>query len=292
MKKYYFTIFLIFSVIGLTIILWSNLSMAKELNNLMQNQDYKLSDQGLAPDFNGTFVLEEAGKMADSQNPDWWLNSGGLAYFDNNNFKTIQGELTTDNRWFNEYKRTNPRDTDGGYYPQNIFRLVTRSKWQDQKQKVYFKINKDNLSESKYRNQSNGLLLFNRYQDGNNLYYTGIRVDGNAVIKKKIKGVYYTMAIKKIFLGNAYNRITSPNLLPKNVWLGVKSEIRNNNDGTVLIKLYIDKENSGNWQSVLEAGDNGKNFGGMPFIEEGYGGIRTDFMDVEMKDYKISNLVK
>ena len=38
------------------------------------------------------------------------------------------------------------------------------------------------------------MLLFNRYQDGQTLYYGGVRVDGAAVIKKKLAGVYTTLA--------------------------------------------------------------------------------------------------
>jgi hypothetical protein len=38
---------------------------------------------------------------------------------------------------------------------------------------------------------------------------------------------------------------------------------------------------------VAEAKDDGKTFGGAAILNEGYAGIRTDFMDVEFDDYKI-----
>lgn len=234
-------------------------------------------------------VLNEAGSMEESSNDIWWLNSGGLCYFDDRVGKTIQGELLEGDFWRELYNKNNPRDTDNGYHPQNIFRLVTRGKWKNLGQEAYFKINKDNLSVSKYRNQSNGLLFFNRYQDGNNLYYTGIRVDGFAVIKKKINGIYYTMAYNRIITGK-YNRSKNPNLLPKNKWMGLKSEIQNEVNGSVSIKVYWDKERNGNWELVAEAKDDSKIYGGKAFLNEGYAGIRTDFMDVEFGDYKIEEL--
>ena len=102
------------------------------------------------------------------------------------------------------------------------------------------------MSESSKRGKSNGLFLFNRYQDADNLYYAGIRVDGAAVIKKKIGGKYFTMAYEGLFDGE-YNRESRPNLLPKNVWVGLMSEVKTINDTQVEIKLFIYMENNGSW---------------------------------------------
>ncbi len=234
----------------------------------------------------GESVLEEAGKMSESKNDFWWLNSGGLVYLEGNNISTVQGKLPEGSKWQKLYAKTNSRDTDGGYYPQNIFRLVTRKKWQNFSETLYFKIDKNNLSESQYRNESNGVLLFNRYQDGDNLYYTGLRVDGQAVIKKKIEGKYYTLAEKEVFTNNKkYDRNNNPNLIPQGKWLGIKSEVKNSDNGAVDIKFYVDKEQNGNWQLVLETEDKNDEYGKAPILEEGYVGIRTDFMDVTFKDY-------
>lgn len=235
-------------------------------------------------------VLDEAGKMDDSSSPYFWLNSGGQFILKDGIGKTVQGELNKLNKWRLAYYASNPIDTDDGYHPQNILRLVTRSKWQNFRQEIYYRITKDNLSASPNRNASNGLLLFNRYLNGNNLYYAGIRVDGTAVIKKKINGTYYTMAQKPFFSVAKYDRNTNSSLLPKNVWIGLRSDIKTNNDGAVSIKLFTDNGKTGNWVLVAETIDDGKTYGGSPILNSGYAGIRTDFMDVEFDDYAIRNI--
>lgn len=233
--------------------------------------------------------LQEAGQMKDTRSPYWWLNSGGIFYSEDGVGKTVQGELPEDNPWRILYNKNNPRDTDNGYHPQNIFRLVTRSTWKNFQQYSYFRITQDNLSTSSYRNASNGLLLFNRYQDGDNLYYTGVRVDGFAVIKKKIKGQYFTMAYERVFPGK-YDRKKKPNLLPLHQWIGLRSEVSDTENGSVNIKVFMDRNRDGNWKLVAEATDNGKNFGGKVIAEAGHAGIRTDFMDVEFDDYRIEEM--
>ena len=122
-----------------------------------------------------------------------------------------------------------------------------------------------------------------RYQDSNNLYYLGIRVDGNAIIKKKINGVYYTLTSKKIFPGT-YNSLTNPNLLPHDLWIGLKARVVNEN-GFVRIQLYMDKDRTGTWTLIAETLDNGAQ--GKPLLNEGYAGIRTDFMDVLFDDFQL-----
>jgi hypothetical protein len=252
---------------------------------------YKKRGSFSPPIINGK-ILEESGKMEKSGNTEWWLNSGGIAYLnsENNPIATNQGNLIQGSKWQKLYANNNSRDTEGGFHPQNIFRLVTRNKWQDLEQQLYFKINKINLSKSEYRNESNGILLFNRYQDGDNLYYTGLRVDGDAVIKKKIDGKYYTIKEKHVFTGGKkYDTNNNPNLLPASTWVGIKSEVVNISEDAVEIKLYVDKEGKGDWQLVLEATDKADQYGSAPFADAGYGGIRTDFMDVEFRGYQISN---
>ncbi len=243
-------------------------------------------------DFSGSgneksFVIEEANPMKNSKNPDWWLNSGGKMFVEKDYFSTNLGEMDKDDKWRQLYKENNSRDSDKGYYPQNVFRLVTRSQWQNLAQQVYFNIERINLSESEYRNESNGVLLFNRYQDGDNLYYTGLRVDGHAVIKKKIDGKYYTLAEKNVLTKKGkYARVDSPNLIPENTWIGLKSELENDGDDAVNIKLYID-DGTGEWKKVLEVTDEDEKYGAAPIFEKGYAGIRTDFMDVKFKGYHI-----
>jgi hypothetical protein len=238
-------------------------------------------------------ILEESGKMKESKNKEWWLNSGGTMNFnaEKNIFSTNIGNLPKNSYWQKLYAKTNPKDTDNGYRPQNIFRLVNRNKYQNFSQSFYFYIENINLSESKNRNESNGVLLFNRYQDGDNLYYTGIRVDGDVVIKKKIDGKYYTMAEKDILAnGKRYDRNDNSNFIPAKTWIGIKSEVINIDNETTDIKLYADLNQSGNWQLVLETTDSRDAYGKNPFRSDGYAGIRTDFMDVDFKDYSVNQL--
>lgn len=243
-------------------------------------------------DFSGVSVLEESGTIQESTNPDWSLSSGGWFYFDNGIGKTIQGELSENDKWRIDYSNYNPIDTDNGYHPQNIFRLeAIRSKWKNYRQEVYYRIKKYNLSSSPERRSSNGLLLFNRYQDSNNLYYLGIRVDGYATIKKKVNGTYYTLYQQPFDLNySSYNRETNPNLLPINIWIGLRSEVKTNNDNTVELKLYMDNGRTGDWKLVAQAIDDGVSYGGAPILADGYGGIRTDFMDVEFSNFNIEDI--
>ena len=232
-------------------------------------------------------ILYEAGSSGESTSPYWWVNSGGKLIIANHTGATIEGSLAEDDPWRLLYAKNNPTDTDNGYHPQNIFRLVTKYEWTDYTEEAYFKIDANNLSASPNRNQSNGILLFNRYQDHNNLYYTGLRVDGNAVIKKKINGTYYTMALNPLFPGT-YGPSASPNLLPLDTWIGLRTVLTSGASGSVAIKFYIDVGDTGHWILAAQATDNGTAFGGRPIAGPGFLGIRTDFMDVEFADFKVT----
>lgn len=234
-------------------------------------------------DFNVPGVLSETKTIAESRSAYWWLNSGGLMKIENGVGKTIQGELPASSPWKAAYNETNPGDTDSGLHPQNIFRLVSRSKWQDVRQEAYFKINKVNLSQSFNRSDSNGIFLMSRYLDGDNLYYAGVRVDGAAIIKRKLNGQYQTLAYNKIFDGS-YNRIENPNLLPKETKIGLRSEIETESNGSVSIRLYTDIGQTGEWTLVVESSNS--NVSGQEILSEGYTGIRTDFMDIEFDNYR------
>jgi len=234
-------------------------------------------------------TLQESGSASGSSNTDWWLNSGAYFNVANGIGKTIFGSLGTDNVWRKTYASSNPIDTDNGYRPQNIFRLVTKKTWQNISQQAYFNINTYNLSSSPNRNQSNGILFFNRYVDGNNLYYTGIRVDGTAVIKKKINGTYYTMSQNTVFAGT-YNAQSNPNLLPLHTDIGLKSVVKDNTDGTVSIKVYVDKNNSGTWTLATQATDDGRSYGGNAIKASAPAGVRTDFMDMQFRNYTVSSI--
>ena len=264
--------------------------LGQEVLNLVRFSYQKANASKVFTDnFDNGVKFKESSKMSKSQSPDWWLNSGGYFYSKKGTGRTFQKLVPKKNYWHQRYNKSNPKDTDKGSHPQNIFRLVTKSKWENFNQQVYFNFKRNNLSKSKNRNESNGVLLFNRYQDGDNLYYAGVRVDGRAVIKKKINDEYYTMAQKKIIKGK-YDRDDKPNLLPRHSWFGIKSEVTTNADGTVNIKLFTDEKRSGEWKLVLEAVDDNSSYGGSAILTEGYGGLRTDFMDVEFDEYKIEEI--
>src|SRR3989344_4550746 len=293
MKKYFLG-FLITVLLAGGVAVWRSSYFEKIVRGVVLSPNRQLASMAAVVNspFYYTFkvdgILDEAGKMDDSSSPYFWLNSGGQFLLKDGIGKTVQGELAKLNKWRLAYAASNPTDTDNGYHPQNIFRLVTRSKWQNFTEEVYFNIAKLNMSPSQNRNASNGILLFNRYQNGSNLYYVGIRVDGAAVIKKKINGTYYTLANKSFYKVDApYNRDTNPNLIPIQKWIGLRSEVKTNSDNTVNIKLFVDRDKTGNWILAVEAKDNGKTYGGNAILSEGYAGIRTDFMDVEFDDYKI-----
>jgi hypothetical protein len=237
--------------------------------------------------FNTPGTLYEAGSADLSSSPYWWLDSGGILIIEKGVGQTIQGNLNQDNYWAETYARTNPVDTDGGAHPQNIFRLVTKSMWHNFSQQAYFYINNYHLSNSPQRNESNGLLLFGRYENESNLYYLGVRVDGTAVIKKKLNGLYYTLAQTPIFPG-AYDPNRSPNLLPLRKWIGLRAEVDTDRQDVVHLKLFTDIGKTGAWKKVLDTIDTGT---GVAIIDTpAYAGIRTDFMDVSFDDYQNTEL--
>ncbi len=239
--------------------------------------------------FSSSFNVEEAGSMAESVSSIFWVSSGGRLNVNNSIADTIQGDLPITDNWYSVYLASNTLDTDAGLHPQNIFRLVTKNLWKDATQSLYFKINNLNLSNSPNRNVSNGIFMMQRYINSNNLYYTGLRVDGYAVIKKKINGNYFTMASAKVFDGT-YDHDNAPNLLPVNTWVGFRTETINNSNGGVDINIYVDKNGDGSWVKVLSSTDNNTSYGGNSFITSGYSGLRTDFMDVSFKSYELNDL--
>jgi hypothetical protein len=234
--------------------------------------------------------LEETGSIDNSSSPYWWVSSGAFMDLKGGVGMTNQGDLAIGSKWQKLYALNNPVDTDGGLHPQNIFRMVLRSGWQDVSQSVYYRIDKLNLSASPSRNASNGLLLMSRYLDQNNLYYTGLRVDGYAVIKKKIQGKYYTLAYSRIFDGPKYNALSNPNLLPVGIQIGLKTVTKNLDAKRVSIKVYADVGRTGNWTLAAQAVDDGLSYGGAALTAAGHGGLRTDFMDVQFDDYSLTDV--
>lgn len=227
-----------------------------------------------------------------SSNPYWWVNSGGSLEIRDGIGKTIQGEARRESFWRWAYAQKNPSNTDYGAHPQNIFRLLTRSTWKNAEQEIYIRVTRFHISPDVNRNASNGILLFSRYQDADTLYYAGIRVDGYAIIKKKDRGAYYTLAYMPLYASESlytYNREVNPHLIPGDTWIGLRMSVQNEEAHRVCIRLWVDTNRTGEWKLAAEAVDDGMRYGGPAFTQAGYAGVRTDFMDVEFDDYRITS---
>jgi hypothetical protein len=259
------------------------------------------SQSTAAPGFDANFtdhrVLEES-SMSGSTDPDLWLNSGGRLTLGGGLAQTIHGSLPPTDPWRQEYVKEGGESamgTDGGRHPQNLFRLLYTHPTLNTQQEFYFRIDAVNLSHDPQRAEWSGVFSMSRYgADGDNLYYAGLRHDGTAVIKKKQVDIrtsdHYADALAqpKVFSG-AYDRNAKPNLIPEGAWIGLRSAVTTDSRGSVTIRLWTDVGRTGTWRLVATATD--EDAGGVkPISQAGLSGIRTDFMDVSFRDYRISDL--
>lgn len=228
--------------------------------------------------FSLDMILDETNTPEQSASETFWLNSGAQFETRNNIGYTLAGDLPAGNKWHDHYAAHMPVTSDNGTHPQNVFRLFERRTLDNALQECDFLMTKYNVSASPARTESNGMLLVNRYQNGDNMYYAGIRVDGNAVIKKKLNGAYTTLALRPLFPGT-YDKTTNPNLIPVNTWIGLRTDVTDTAAG-VSIKLS-QKSPTGTWEKILEATDASAVHGA------GMNGLWTDFMDAEFKNYKL-----
>lgn len=234
-------------------------------------------------------ILNETGSPAESTSPYFWLNSGGRLTIEAGVGQTIQGAAS--GVWQSLYALTSALDTGNGNYPQNLFRLLTKSSWHNVDQKIRFSLRKFNMTETPNRDSYSGVLLMSRHTDGNNLYYAGVRMDGTAIIKKKVNGTYYTLGSAPVFAAEGgFDRDTNPNLIPGKRWMGLRSIVADQSDGSVKISLYLDKNDSGSWQLLLERIDRDGFLGAEALKSRGVSGIRTDYFDVYFDDYRLTEL--
>lgn len=230
----------------------------------------------------GSGAIEETAQMAQSLSSAWWLNSGAIFEGNDSGGSTVHGDLSDDSPWRSRYAASNPGDTDGGRHPQNVFRLIRRQIFANPHQEMTFEVRGIQASPSRNRNDTNGVLLLSHYLDGDNLYYAGVRVDGAAVIKKKRRGGYVTLAYARVYPGS-YDRNRRPNLIPTSQPIHLASDTLTNADGSVTVRLFVDGT------LVLEAIDRGRS-GGPALREAGYVGIRTDFMDAVFHGYAANEI--
>lgn len=246
------------------------------------NSTPSLNDQ-----FNANVTVKETSSPDSNSNSNWWLRSGGLFIAKDGIGQSIQGGLPTRDPIRIEYAKENPVESDNGRHPQNIFRLISKQSWSDLDQQVTIEIAEDNLSRQENRYPWNGVALVSRYVDSDNMYFGVVRMDGRIAIKKKTQGSYYTLAEKPYFSGS-YSKSSNPNLLPQGKLFGLKTSTVTNSDGTVTIGLYVDDDNTGKWNLAVEAKDNGGSFGGAALKSAGRSGVYSDFMDIQLDNYKVT----
>lgn len=266
--------------------------VASKLSNPILTSYSFAPSETLLYTFNTAGMLEETRLIYESPSPYWWLNSGGLLLMREGMGATQHGPLEEGSQWQQIYSNTNPLDTENGYFPQNIFRLLTRGVAENKRQEIRFSIDAVHLTSTPNRGGWSGIFLINRYRDDDNLYYAGIRMDGYAVIKKKYDGVYYTMAYAKLFSPEvSYNKDAISNLLPDNRWMRIRSDITTQQNGSVIISLWLDETDNGAYTRILEATDApGAHQETDALYGAGHGGIRTDYMDISFDEYRITVL--
>ncbi len=241
-------------------------------------------------DFSADTILYETESAEKSQNKNWWLNSGGIFFARDGVGKTISGDLPLNSPMRITYNIWNSKDSNQGKNPQNLFRLITKEDHQNFSEEFYFKIKKINSSESDNKNSSNGVFMFIRREDDENLYYAGIRVDGRAVIKKKVNGAYKTLALEQLYFSKERSeKEADKELIPLDSWLGLRAIVENKANNRVSIKLYHDTGKTGHWNLAAEALDELKD-DESKLLNSGGGGIRTDFADVEFDDFMILDI--
>jgi hypothetical protein len=233
-------------------------------------------------------LIREAHSMSESSDPNWWVGSGAYVYLNNGTASTIQGILAKDDPFRVAYASSNnSADTDFGFRPQNIFRIVNRNIWSgDYTEELYFNYLKYNNVTTAHKNlgATDGVSLMINYQDEDNLYYVGLRADGFSEIKKKIGGNYSINENPVQVFPGVYKPYD--NLIPQDRWTGLRALVEHKQDkfgkDLIYIAMYVDKKGDGSWMYVTSFLDQDRIF------KEGHTGIRTDFMDVQFKDFQVN----
>ncbi len=235
--------------------------------------------------FSITGTLNETDTSILSTSPYWWVDSGGQMTIANGVGSTITGDLPSTNAWNKIYATNFPVATDNGTHPQNVFQMFTNASVQNPSVQIYMNRVRDNLANTANRHTFNGESIIARYKDGNNFYYAGIRADGAVVIKKRLNGVYTTLASKKILAGT-YDATLNPDLIPLGNWIGLKFIVTDSSAGPKL-SLFTDIGRTGSWSLAISAIDDAVKYGS-PIAGPGLVGIKSDYADVQFDDFLLS----
>ena len=220
--------------------------------------------------YSGNGDIVEESPAIENTHAIWWLQSGGYIENIDGVWRSIQGELSSHDKWRKIYLRKNPLDSDNGYRPQNILRLFSDQGFLAPEQDVSIHITRDNISESPNRNASSGIFLISKFLDQDNFYLAGITRDGTAVVKKKLNGKYIILAENKIM-----------ETFPESMTISLKCSLHH--AGSALtIRLYGKLDGGGDWQLLADAVDNSPHGG------KGLAGLRSDFFDTEFSEYQIT----
>lgn len=233
-------------------------------------------------------LIQEAHSISESSDPNWWVGSGAYVYFNNGIASTIQGTLTENDPFRLAYSSSkSSADTDYGFRPQNIFRMVNRNIWSgDYTEDLYFRYSRYNNATAADKNleATNGMSLMINYQDENNLYYVGLRADGLSEIKKKIGGEYSVNENPVQVFPGVYKPYD--NLIPQDRWIGLRALVEHKQDkfgkDQIYLAMYVDKNGDGSWKYVTSFLDQDRIF------KQGHTGIRTDFIDAQFKNFQVN----
>jgi len=151
--------------------------------------------------FSGTGTLEEAGSMNESASPDFWLSSGATRLDVQRPRSDIAGRANRNPTrgacdTLNPTRKTRTaafiRRTSSGSS------TVTRGRIRG---RVSTSPSRRRTSAHRRPQRDQRHLPLHPLLDQNNLYDAGLRADGQLVIKKKIAGVYSTLAVAPLFSG-------------------------------------------------------------------------------------------
>ena len=228
-------------------------------------------------------TLTETSSPSGSPDANLWLKSGGKIIIANGEALSIQGSLPTNDPLRLAYATRAGVESDNGFHPQNIFQLNTKKSWLNSSAEVDVKITNLNLFNLANVHPWNGVSLISRFTNDDNYYYASWRTDGYMIIKKKVGGVHHTLSQKKVYEGT-YDATDNPSLLPFNQTVGLKFDTNTNSDGSVNLRFYLDKNNSGDWTLITEHTDKS------PLKSSGQSGLLASYLDAEYRNYTISDL--